>query len=175
MKKLIFPHVSFSELRDFMETLNSLGGKTTASNLIIAMEVGVDKFLPSLYLAELLDFVVVENSEIELTAIGHQYVKTHRSDRRKILGEQLKHVEPFVTILNALHKGKKLDKSEVLKLAKSKVEIYRNIEENLRNIIQWGCFGLLFEYDGTTEEVLPRRIPRHPQVIGHGIKHPPTH
>jgi len=158
-----------------MDILNSLGGKTTASNLIIAMEVGIDKFLPALHLAELLDFIVVEDSEIELTEIGHKYAKTHRNERRKILGEQLKHIEPYPTILHILHKSKKLDKREILKLARSKIEIYGNVEETLRNIIQWGCFGLLYEYDGTTEEILPRRIPRHPQVVGHGIKHPPTH
>jgi NitT/TauT family transport system ATP-binding protein len=167
LKKLVFPHVSFAEFHGFIEILNSLGGKTTASNLIIAMEVGVDRFLPPLRLAELLDFVVVENSEIELTEIGHQFAKSHRKERRKILGEQLKRIEPYVSILNILHKGKKLDKDEVLKLVTSKVELYGNVEETLQNIIQWGCFGLLFEYDGTTGELLPRRIPRHPQVVGH--------
>ena len=172
---MIFPHVSFSELRDLMDILNSLGGKTTASNLIIAMEVGIDKFLPPLHLAELLDFVVVEDSEIELTEIGHKYAKTHRNERRQILGGQFKHIEPYVTILNVLRKGKKLDKREILELVRSKVEIHGNVEETLRCIIQWGCFGLLFEYDGTSEEVLPRGIPRHPQVIGHRIKYPPTH
>jgi len=174
MKK-VFPHVSISDLRDFMDILNSLGGKTTASNLIIAMEVGIDKFLPPLHLAEQLDFVVVEDSEIELTEIGHKFAKTHRKERRQILGEQLKHVEPYVAILHVLHEGRNLDKREFLELVRSKVEIYGNVEETIRSIIQWGCFGLLFEYDGTSEEILPRRTPRHPQVIGHRIKHPPTH
>ncbi len=98
--------------------------------------------------AESLGLITVSNGDVSITELGKKFLNSSVSDRKKILKESLKSVEPFNSIIKYM---KSLDTNEI-----QMEDLERFLEDNfpsgdneeiVRVVLNWGRYAKLFNYD----------------------------
>jgi hypothetical protein len=144
-----FPaNVGISEIRGIIEIVKDNGGSLSLSRLAEESEGEIDKLLPLIDAAEMLGLCTVENGVITITQVGRS-LTMHNSS--KIIGNALKEIEPFKTVLERLAQGEATthDLAELLKgkgITLHGDEITN--ESMLSNmLLKWGVRTKLIIYD----------------------------
>jgi NitT/TauT family transport system ATP-binding protein len=127
------------------------GGRADIARIAINLQSDVDELLPVIDVAEALGLVKVENGDIALTELGREFVRARPDQKKLILRDALRNVEPFATIFK-LVEGREEFTAEELFEEFSKIsglsEEYRDPEEIHRMLLEWLLYTELVEYNG---------------------------
>ena len=105
--------------------------------------------------AESLGLISVSNGDVIITDLGKKFLNSNVSDRKKILKESLKNVEPFNSIINFI---KSSGTSEI-----QKEDLERFLEDNfpsgnnediMRVVLNWGRYAKLLNYDSDEGKII---------------------
>lgn len=105
--------------------------------------------------AESLGLISVSNGDVIITDLGNKFLNSNVSDRKKILKESLKNVEPFNSIINFI---KSSGTSEI-----QKEDLERFLEDNfpsgnnediMRVVLNWGRYAKLLNYDSDEGKII---------------------
>lgn len=98
--------------------------------------------------AESLGLISISNGDVSITELGRKFLNANVSERKRILKEALKEVEPFHSIINYMRS------SGTMEITKEDLEKF--LEENfpsgnnddiIRVILNWGRYTKLLNYD----------------------------
>lgn len=151
-KIMPIPDATVGELLGLAEIIYSYGGKVKISFLADELRMEMDDLGDVVDMGELLEAMKVEEGKVMLTLFGEGLTLGTIDNKKKILREKIKKVEPFKTVFSILKKaGGKMDEQELLdKLGK------KFVVEDLANfrklLIGWGNYTESFEYDGDENE-----------------------
>ncbi len=105
--------------------------------------------------AESLGLISVSNGDVIITDLGKKFLNSNVSDRKRILKESLKNVEPFNSIINFI---KSSGTSEI-----QKEDLERFLEDNfpsgnnediMRVVLNWGRYAKLLNYDSDEGKII---------------------
>ncbi len=100
MAEVIDPNARIADLIGLLYVLdNVFDGKGDMYRLEKEMEVDVDNLMPIVYTANRLGLVVLESGDLTATPLGKEFIKSSVKQRKEILRERIKTLEPFVTAL----------------------------------------------------------------------------
>ncbi|PGS77374.1 nitrate ABC transporter ATP-binding protein [Bacillus cereus] len=155
-KKLqAIPNASAGALTGFIELLDDLGNKADLYKLADEFSLNLEDFLPIVEAIRLLGFANVQQGDIDLTLIGHQFAEVNVLERKKILKHQvLEHVPMMEKIIWTLQ-----SKSNNKMPREFFEEIYKQhfgpeeAEHQLDITINWGRYAELFAYEEATKQL----------------------
>ncbi len=145
---------SVSMIVGLIERVSDL--KTSEDIAQIDDDLGIEKseFFHIIDDAESLELVKVIDGNIQLTDFGKKFVNSGIKDRKKLLGEKIKQIEPFKTALEILEKAqnKKMEKDKFLELMKKNFYTI-DIDKLFKIIVNWGRYTKLIGYSIDTDEI----------------------
>ncbi len=97
--ELIDPNSRIADLVGLLTYLNNYGGKADLYELAMDMGIDLDDMMPIVYTASYLGFVTVGGGDIIISDKGIQFLKANLRQRKKLILESIKKVEPFKTAL----------------------------------------------------------------------------
>ncbi|MDP8012343.1 MAG: AAA-associated domain-containing protein [Thermoplasmata archaeon] len=104
--------------------------------------------------AETLDLVKIVDGNIQLTDFGIKFANSGIQERKKLLAEKIKNIEPFKTAIEILeHKpNKKMNKEKFLEEMK---KYFYSIDQDklFKVIVNWGRYTKLIGYSIDNDEV----------------------
>ncbi len=127
------------------------GGRADIARIAINLQSDVDDLLPVIDVAEALGLVKVENGDIALTNLGKEFIKARSDQKKLILRDALKQVEPFATIFKLVEEKEEFtaeDLFEEISRISGLSEEYRNPEEIHHMLLEWLLYTELVEYNG---------------------------
>jgi NitT/TauT family transport system ATP-binding protein len=156
--ELPLPHVGVGGLAGLLEILNARGGRDDLPELAELLSFEVDDLLPITDAAEMLGFAEVDNADLQLTAVGKEWVEADILTSKQIFARQARQRAPLVrSILRALEATKDGTLNERFfmdLLGRGFTEDQARAQ--LDTAIDWGRYGELFEYDANDAQlVLP--------------------
>ncbi|MEM0161046.1 MAG: AAA-associated domain-containing protein, partial [Thermoplasmata archaeon] len=104
--------------------------------------------------AERLGLVQIVDGNISLTELGQKFSNASIPERKVILKELIKYIEPFQTgiLILSMDKDKKMDKNQFLEVMKERFYI-ENPEQMFDLLINWGRYTQLMGYNIDSNEV----------------------
>ncbi len=98
--------------------------------------------------AESLGLISVANGDVIITDLGKKFLNSNVSDRKKILKESLKNVEPFNSIINYLKSSgtNEIQKEDLERFLEDNFPSGNN-EDIMRVVLNWGRYAKLMNYD----------------------------
>ena len=144
-----------------MDVIFDHGGKVDLARIAINLQSDVDDLLPVVEVAEAFGFIKVENGDITLTNLGSKFVRARSSDKKLILRDALKRVEPFATLFRLIRSRKEFTAEELFEdLMKSRElsEEYRDPEEIHHMLLEWLLFTELVDYDGDEKKFIMKKL-----------------
>ncbi|MGC8672580.1 MAG: AAA-associated domain-containing protein [Thermoplasmata archaeon] len=145
---------SVSMIVGLIERVSDL--KTSEDIAQIDDDLGIEKseFFHIIDDAESLELVKVIDGNIQLTDFGKKFVNSGIKDRKKLLGEKIKQIEPFKTALEILEKAhnKKMEKDKFLELMKKNFYTI-DLDKLFKIIVNWGRYTKLIGYSIDTDEI----------------------
>lgn len=149
------PEAPSGALTGFIELLDDLGNKADLYKLADQFSLNLEDFLPIVEASRLLGFANVQQGDIDLTPIGHQFADANVLERKEIFKRQvLKHVPMMEKILWTLQ-----SKSNNKMPREFFDEIYKQhfgseeAEHQLDITIDWGRYAELFAYEEATKQL----------------------
>ncbi|MGC8651670.1 MAG: AAA-associated domain-containing protein [Candidatus Micrarchaeia archaeon] len=148
-----FPvNVGISEVRGIVELVKENGNSLSLSKLAKEAKEEVDKLLPLLDAAEMLQLCTVENGIVELTALG---ASLNPRNVTQVLGKALSGLDPFKTVFAVLSQGPR-NSSELAAALKSRnITLYAdditNIELLRGLLLKWGLRLKLVSYSRSND------------------------
>ncbi|MHA1769118.1 MAG: AAA-associated domain-containing protein [Candidatus Thorarchaeota archaeon] len=145
------PNVRTGQIIGLVEALVVLGNECDKEGIAHAMGIQPQSTSNILRAADILGFVTIDGTNIRLTDLGSEFNDATDDNKGQIVGEHLKNLEPFATIIRALKKGP-LSKEEILNYAKAKMPKVRELKTSstdalFRTIRSWCEFGGLLDED----------------------------
>ncbi len=142
MTDVIDPNARIADLVGLLYVLNNIfEGKTDLFELEKEMEVDLDDLMPIVYTASNLGFVNSESGDISITNLGINYIKSGIVQRKKIIRDILKNIEPFKTAIEL----RTFELDEIMeKLMENGIQTFNNPGGNhdLEVIlIEWGIYS----------------------------------
>ncbi len=137
-----------SSLLGLMEILEDINKPVEIAKLDDSLDEERTTLMNLLDDAESLGLITISNGDVSITELGKKFLNSSVSDRKKILKESLKSVEPFNSIIKYM---KSLDTNEI-----QKEDLERFLEDNfpsgdneeiVRVVLNWGRYAKLFNYD----------------------------
>jgi NitT/TauT family transport system ATP-binding protein len=151
-------HASVGGLAGLLEILSSRGGRDGLPQLAELLTFEIDDLLPLTDAAEMLGFAEVANADIQITALGKEWVGADILTSKQVFAGQARQRAPLVrSIVRALEATKdgSLNERFFLDLLERGFTA-DDARAQLDTAIQWGRYGELFEYDSDNGElVLP--------------------
>jgi NitT/TauT family transport system ATP-binding protein len=150
------PHASVGGLAGLLEILNARGGRGDLPDLAELLIFEVDDLLPLIDAGEMLGFAEVDNADLQLTAVGKEWVEADIQTSKEIFAEQARQRAPLVrAIVRALESTQDGTLSERFFLDL----LGRGFTEDearaqLDTAIDWGRYGELFEYAADSEQLV---------------------
>jgi NitT/TauT family transport system ATP-binding protein len=102
--------------------------------------------------AEILDLVDTPKQDVDLTALGRQFVAADRDGRRKIFAEQVFKLRIFHIIIALLNEYEEIDAGRIVKDIASALP-YDNPEKTFETMIAWGRYAGLMDFNAKTRMV----------------------
>lgn len=137
------------------------GGRADIARIAINLQSDVDDLLPVIDVAEALGLVKVEDGDIALTELGKEFVRARSDQRKLILRDALRNVEPFATIFKLVEEKEEFTAEELFEKiseVKGLSEEYRNPDEIHRMLLEWLLYTELVEYDGEEKTFKVKKI-----------------
>ncbi len=101
MPDVIDPNARIADLVGILYVMNNIfDGKTDLYQLEKEMEVDIDDLMPIVYTASTLGLINAESGDISISDKGIEYIKSGIIQRKKIIKDSLKDVEPFKTAIS---------------------------------------------------------------------------
>ena len=149
------PEAPSGALTGFIELLDDLGKKADLYKLADQFSLNLEDFLPIVEAASLLKFANVQQGDIDLTPIGHEFAEANVLERKDIFKNQvLKYVPMMEKILWTL------DSKSNNKMPREFFhEIYKQhfgseeAEHQLDITIDWGRYAELYAYEESTKQL----------------------
>lgn len=119
-------------------------------------DLGIEKseFFHIIDDAELLDLVKVIDGNIQLTDFGRKFVNSGIQERKRLLNEKLKNIEPLKTAIQIIEKtpNKKMDKDKFLDAMK---KFFYDVDRDLlfKIVVNWGRYAKLLGYSIDGDEI----------------------
>ncbi len=148
------PHVRIGSVAGLLELLE---GRQDKDLYRIAQELllEVDDILPIVEASKLMELVVVTEGDIQLSAIGEQFINRSIDERKAIIRELLqKHIRLVQQICQLLQAKRNHRISEELVL--DILENYftsKEAQRQLRTAMDWGRYAELYSYDEPSGEI----------------------
>lgn len=149
------PEAPSGALTGFIELLDDLGRKADLYKLADQFSLTLEDFLPIVEATSLLGLANVQQGDIDLTPIGHQFAEANVLERKDIFKRQvLEHVPMMEKILWTLQ-----SKSNNKMPREFFNEIYKQhfgaeeAEHQLDITIDWGRYAELFAYEEVTKQL----------------------
>lgn len=134
-----------------VDVIHDHGGRADIARIAINLQSDVDDLLPVIDVAEALGLVKVENGDVSLTDLGKRFVRARSDQKKLILRDALRNVEPFATIFKLVEEKEEFtaeDLFEELSEMSDLNEEYRDPEEIHHMLLEWLLYTELVEYDG---------------------------
>jgi NitT/TauT family transport system ATP-binding protein len=98
--------------------------------------------------AESLGLISVSNGDVIITDLGKKFLNSNVSDRKKILKESLRNVEPFNSIINYIKSSgfNEIQKEDLERFLEDNFPSGNN-EDLMRVVLNWGRYAKLLNYD----------------------------
>jgi NitT/TauT family transport system ATP-binding protein len=98
--------------------------------------------------AESLGLISVSNGDVIITDLGKKFLNSNVSDRKKILKESLRNVEPFNSIINYIKSSgfNEIQKEDLERFLEDNFPSGNN-EDIMRVVLNWGRYAKLLNYD----------------------------
>ena len=144
-----------------VDVIYDYGSKADLARIAINLQSDVDDLLPVVDVAEALGLIKVENGDISLTDLGKKFVKARPSQKKLILREALRKVEPFATVFKLIESRKEFtaeDLFEELSNIRELSEEYRNPEEIHHMLLEWLLFTEMVDYNGDEKKFIVKRL-----------------
>ncbi len=139
---VIDPDARIADLLGLLYVLNNIfDGKTDLYQLEKEMEVDLYDLMPIVYTATNLGLVNTESGDISMAQKGIEYIKSGMNQRKQIIRDSLKNIEPFKT---ALSLGSFTLEDIIDKLKENDVPTFNNPDgpHDLEVIlIEWGIYS----------------------------------
>ncbi|MGC8663107.1 MAG: AAA-associated domain-containing protein [Thermoplasmata archaeon] len=119
-------------------------------------DLGIEKseFFNIIDDAEALDLVKITEGNIELSEFGKKFVNSGIQERKRLLSEKIKDVDPFKTAIEILEEtpNKKMNREKFLEIMK-KYFYTINEEKLFKIIVNWGRYTKLIGYSIDSDEI----------------------
>ncbi|MGC8496445.1 MAG: AAA-associated domain-containing protein [Thermoplasmata archaeon] len=150
----MFETKSVSVIIGFIERVSTFTTPTDLAKLDDDLGMEKTKFFNIVDDAERLGLVQIVDGNISLTDLGQKFSNASIPERKVILKERIKYIEPFQTaiLILSMDKDKKMDKNQFLEVMKERFYI-ENPEEMFDLLINWGRYTQLMGYNIDSNEV----------------------
>ncbi len=155
----MLPTAGVNQVFGLLDLVRAYNGKTDVAKLNIDLRVDIDELLPIIDTAEYLGLVSVQQGDIALTEMGRKALTARMVERKKLVRDQLRSLEPFADITSLLHEKKELSRIDLGRFVDRKFEHGGDIGRSVRLIISWGVFTGLFDYDGESGKLVLKATP----------------
>jgi NitT/TauT family transport system ATP-binding protein len=143
------PAATVGGLAGLLEILSAMGGRADLPHLASDLVFEIDDLLPIVDAAQLLGLADVHDADIELTAVGQEFVAADILTSKQLFAAQASTRAPLV---RAIYQALKSTKDHTLPdrffldlLGRGFTEA--EARRQLDTAIDWGRYGELFEYD----------------------------
>lgn len=151
-KIMPMPDATVGELLGLVEIVYSYGGKVKISFLADELRMEMDDLGDVIDMGELLEALEVKDGQVRLTLFGEALTLGTIDNKKKILRDKIRKVEPFQTVFSILEKeGKKMSEQDLLD-ALGKKFVIEDMKPFRKLLIGWGNYTESFEYDGDEQE-----------------------
>jgi len=147
--------IPFVPVAQILGLLEILSGASEPSNIYeISDEIGKEfgETISIVKAAEILDLVDTPKHDVELTALGRQFVAADREGRRKIFAEQVFKLRIFHIIIALLGEYEEIDADRIIQDIASALP-YDNPEKTFETMIAWGRYAGLMDFSVKTRMV----------------------
>ncbi len=143
------PNAKVGQIIRLVKALVILGNTCDKEGIAHGMGISKKSVPHPLRAAEVMGFINIDGNNVELTELGLEFNEADDDNRRRIFGNQLKRLEPFITMARALERGS-LTKEGIMNLVKAKMPKARkwkpsSEDEMFRTIRGWCEFGGLLK------------------------------
>ncbi len=152
----MLPTAGINRVFGLLDLLKAYNGKTDVANLTIDLRIDIDELLPIIDTAEYMGLVTVQEGEISLTDLGGRALNSKMTERKKIVHERIRSLEPFSELTRLLQEQKEVTRFSLARYVNSKFGHVADLTTVISTIISWGVFTGLFRYDGQSEKLLPK-------------------
>ncbi len=137
-----------NSLIGLLEILEDIGKSTDIAKLDDSLDEERTTLMNLLDDAEGLKLITVSNGDATLTELGKKFLESNIEERKNILKNQLKEVEPFHSLINYFKslKTRELPKEDAARFLTEAFPPGEN-DDTMRLILNWGRFTKLFSYD----------------------------
>lgn len=151
---MVLPKATISEIIGLLEAVNDAGGVEDAARLAADFDLELDEILPSIDGAELLEFVVVSDGNIELTGGAKRLLNAGIQERKKIIRDKIARVPIIEELTDRLMRSDehRMSREDALKFIQQRVSA-ADVEDYFKIIINWTRHAGLIGYDSDSEEI----------------------
>ncbi|MGC8547107.1 MAG: AAA-associated domain-containing protein [Thermoplasmata archaeon] len=105
--------------------------------------------------AESLGLISISNGDVIITDLGKKFLNSNVSDRKKILKESLRNVEPFNSIINYIKSSgtNEIQKEDLERFLEDNFPSGNN-EDIMRVVLNWGRYAKLLNYDSDEGKII---------------------
>ena len=151
-----FPKCNPTEMMGLLVLLNSHKGSEDVALLADDLDLEIDEIFPALEFAEVLQLVKVTDGRATFTDLGKKLMSGSIRERKAIIREQLRKTTLFRTLLRALesapeHSLSDEDLGQIVSFTTAPAE------EAVQNIVTWGRYADLFQYDSEEQRLILNR------------------
>lgn len=153
-KPIEIPEAHIGVMSGLMELVDDNNGRMDIYQLGGDLMMEIDDLLPNIEGITMLGFAEVKEGDIIITPLGSKFIEGETDERKDIFKDQLMNISTFKVIMKVLNskKSKKMREeffTELFAQYFGKHDIERIMDE----IIDWGRYAELFNYDHDTEEL----------------------
>jgi hypothetical protein len=140
------PNAKMGQIQSFIESMGILGGQCDRAGIAYALGVQEGSVSNPIRAAQVIGLIDINDSEVELTDKGREFLEGDETDRSRIVKEQLTGIEPFATVVRAI-RGTALTEEEIMNYVKAKMVKARSWQESTKKEMFKVIRGWL-EYSG---------------------------
>jgi NitT/TauT family transport system ATP-binding protein len=139
-----------------METLHGppYNGRADLPALAESLQLEADELLPLGETLQLLQFAVLEEGDLQLTAAGRTYVEADTEERKRLFAAALRAHVPLINMIRQVLDERWNHRASAVRF-RDELEDHMSpdyAEDTLRAAIAWGRYAELFSYDEEAEQ-----------------------
>jgi len=141
------PAAGISETLGLLEVIDDHGGEEKSYSLASELNIETDSLLTTIKAAEMFGFIDTPGRDVILTPIGKQMIETEMNTKKQLLLEQLRKIELFAKVKEALEsqEEERLSRDDLLKMIQSWLP-NEKAEDQFETLINWGRWDEFLGY-----------------------------